>query len=45
MNSSKLREEIRKSKAAWQHQVEAVLLGRELDASLSEKLMRSNQLK
>ena len=32
MNSSKLREEIRKSKAAWQHQVEAVLLGRELDA-------------
>ncbi len=32
MNSSKLQEEIRKTKAAWQYQVEAVLLGRELDA-------------
>ena len=32
INASTLRDEIRKSKAAWQHQVEAVLLGRELDA-------------
>ena len=32
IDASKLRDEIRKTKAAWQYQVEAVLLGRELDA-------------
>jgi WD40 repeat protein/tRNA A-37 threonylcarbamoyl transferase component Bud32 len=37
MDSIKLEKEIRKTNAAWQYQLEAHLLGRELDASASAK--------
>jgi len=37
-NSSALQGELKKTKAAWQYQVEASLLGRELDAGRSEKI-------
>ena len=37
MDSSKLQDEIRKTNAAWQFQLEASLLGRELDATSEKK--------